>query len=88
MSGSYRDDKVQISRNAQEAARGAGPAQEAGAPGAGAGAKEEVRINGFAQIVAMLEVADPDFRDSLLKRIAQRDPALARSLASDLTKNG
>ena len=43
-----------------------------------------IRINGFAQVVAMLEVADPQFRESLLRRLAQRDPRLARSLRNDL----
>jgi len=43
-----------------------------------------IHINGFAQIVAMLEVADPQFRESLLRRIAQRDPRLARNLRNDL----
>jgi hypothetical protein len=43
-----------------------------------------IRINGFAQVVAMLEVADPQFRESLLRRLAKRDPRLAKNLRSDL----
>ena len=39
--------------------------------------EEKVKIDGFAQVVEMLEVADDDFRESLLKRIGARDPALA-----------
>jgi hypothetical protein len=46
--------------------------------------EQGIRINGFAQVVAMLEVADPQFRESLLRRLAQRDPRLARNLRDDL----
>jgi hypothetical protein len=51
-----------------------------------AGAEAPIKVNGFAQVLAMLQVADEEFRESLLKRLAQRDPALARSLRNDLTK--
>ncbi len=50
----------------------------------GATDEQGIHINGFAQVVAMLEVADPQFRESLLRRLAQRDPRLARSLRNDL----
>jgi hypothetical protein len=43
-----------------------------------------VQIDGFRQIVDMLRVADPAFRDSLLRRLAQRDANLANSLWRDL----
>jgi hypothetical protein len=43
-------------------------------------AQKGIPIDGFAQVVAMLEVADPAFRESLLRRIAQRDPRLAEQL--------
>ena len=39
-----------------------------------------VQVNGLEQVVEMLRFADPAFRDSLLKRITQRDPKLAASL--------
>jgi hypothetical protein len=46
--------------------------------------KDAIRVNGFAQVLAMLQVADPEFRESLLRRLAQRDPQLARQLRSEL----
>ncbi len=46
-----------------------------------------IRVDGFAQIVAMLQVADADFRDSLLRRIAARDPGLADNLRRTLRSN-
>ena len=45
------------------------------------GPKEEgMRINGLQQVVEMLEHADPAFRESLLRRLTQRDPKLAQNL--------
>lgn len=43
-----------------------------------------IPINGFAQVLDMLRVADPVFRESLLKRIGARDARLARQLRDDL----
>ncbi|NBU21243.1 hypothetical protein EBS43_07525 [bacterium] len=45
---------------------------------------DSIPINGFQQIVEMLRVADPSFRDSLLKRLAMKDKNLAFSLKRDL----
>jgi hypothetical protein len=45
---------------------------------------EAIRVDGFAQIVAMLQVADADFRESLLRRLALRDPTLADNLRRTL----
>ena len=45
---------------------------------------DSIPINGFQQIVEMLRVADPTFRDSLLKRLAIKDKNLAFSLRKDL----
>ena len=39
-----------------------------------------IPIHGHRQIVEMLRVADPSFRESLLRRIAARDRELALSL--------
>jgi hypothetical protein len=39
-----------------------------------------VKIDGLQQVVEMLKYADPAFRESLLKRLAQRDPQLAHNL--------
>lgn len=49
--------------------------------------EEQIRVNGYAQVLEMLQIADPDFRESLLRRLAQRDPALARSLRQHLMEN-
>jgi hypothetical protein len=47
----------------------------------GKGPSEEgMRINGLQQVVDLLKTADPAFRDSLLKRLTQRDPQLAQQL--------
>jgi len=46
--------------------------------------EEKVAINGFAQVLEMLRIADPAFRESLLKRLASKDPELARTLRNDL----
>ena len=51
----------------------AGPTQEAAIP-----------IDGFKQVLEMLRIADPAFRESLLRRLAQRDQNLARELRRDL----
>jgi hypothetical protein len=46
--------------------------------------QQGVPINGFQQIVDMLKIADPQFRESLLRRLSVRDLALANSLRRDL----
>ena len=47
----------------------------------GKGPSEEgLRINGLQQVVDLLQFADPAFRESLLKRLTQRDPQLAQQL--------
>jgi hypothetical protein len=43
-----------------------------------------IPIDGFRQIVEMLRIADPKFRESLLRRLAAKDVELARSLRQDL----
>ncbi len=48
------------------------------------GENQEIRIDGRGQILAMLEAADPAFRESLLKRLAARDFDLAKELRSSL----
>jgi hypothetical protein len=45
----------------------------------------QVAVDGFGQILEMLRVADPQFRESLLKRLAARDRQLAADLRSNLT---
>lgn len=58
--------------------------------GAGKDSAEENRIHvdGFRQVLEMLKIADPAFRESLLKRLASRDRELARSLREDLNNMG
>ncbi len=49
------------------------------------GADKQIKVDGFAQVVAMLEVADPEFRESLLRRIAARDWELANNLRAQIS---
>ena len=49
--------------------------------------EEKIRVDGFGQVLALLRVADPAFRESLLKRLAARDPELARNLIRNLGRN-
>ena len=43
-----------------------------------------IRVDGYQQVLEMLQIADPEFRNSLLKRLAAQDPALAESLRKEL----
>ncbi|MBC7385540.1 MAG: hypothetical protein H7301_05160 [Cryobacterium sp.] len=47
----------------------------------------QIKVDGFGQVIALLEVADPSFRDSLINRIAAKDPQLARQIRSTLGMN-
>jgi hypothetical protein len=70
----FKDPKDKV-KAPSAAPQEAGPAQanEAGIP-----------VDGFQQVLEMLQVADPAFRESLLRRLAARDRELARSLRADL----
>ncbi|MBI2712228.1 MAG: hypothetical protein HYX41_05125 [Bdellovibrio sp.] len=46
--------------------------------------QQQIPIDGFKQVLEMLQYADPQFRESLLRRLAQRDRELAQSLRRDL----
>ncbi|MEK6704632.1 MAG: hypothetical protein AABZ06_02485 [Bdellovibrionota bacterium] len=46
--------------------------------------EKRIPINGFRQVLDMLRIADPTFRESLLSRLALRDKALARALRQEL----
>jgi hypothetical protein len=48
--------------------------------------EQPVAVDGFQQILDMLKIADPAFRESLLKRLAARDLNLARNLRRDLDR--
>ena len=41
---------------------------------------EGIKIDGLQQVIELLKYADPVFRESLLKRLSHRDPALVKSL--------
>jgi len=43
-----------------------------------------IAVNGYRQVLEMLRVADPEFRTSLLKRLRERDRALADNLRREL----
>jgi hypothetical protein len=39
-----------------------------------------LKVNGLEQVIELLRHADPAFRNSLLRRLQSRDPALAQKL--------
>ncbi len=45
---------------------------------------EGIKVDGFGQVLAMLQAADPEFRNSIIKRLSQRDPQLAIDLMRKL----
>lgn len=46
-----------------------------------------IKVDGFGQVIALLEVADASFRESLINRIAAKDPQLARQIRATLARN-
>ncbi|MCM2323397.1 MAG: hypothetical protein NDJ90_09065 [Oligoflexia bacterium] len=58
--------------------------QKADAVESGKRAEEQIAVHGFQQVLEMLRIADPAFRESLLRRLAARDIQLAKTLRSDL----
>lgn len=46
-----------------------------------------IKVDGFGQVIALLEVADESFRESLINRIAAKDPHLARQIRATLNQN-
>ena len=42
--------------------------------------EEGIKIDGLQHVIELLKHADPEFRESLLKRLTNRDPQLAKSL--------
>jgi hypothetical protein len=58
-------------------------------PTAEAGTAKEapIKVDGFGQVIALLEVADDSFRESLINRIAAKDPNLARQIRATLSRN-
>lgn len=49
--------------------------------------EDQIKVDGFAQVIQLLQVADSSFRESLLKRLALKDPTLARNLRNYLNSN-
>ena len=43
-----------------------------------------IKVDGFEQVLSMLEIADENFRESLLRRLGAKDPQLARQLRAKL----
>lgn len=46
----------------------------------------QVAVDGFGQVLEMLRIADPAFRESLLKRLANKDRTLAANLRIRLNR--
>lgn len=55
---------------------------------AAAEADAPIRVNGFEQVLQLLQSADREFRESLLRRLGARDPNLAATLRRDLRNLG
>ena len=49
---------------------------------------EGVRVNGFQQVIDLLKTADPEFRESLLRRMMRQDPTMAAQLQAALKRSG
>ncbi len=61
--------------------------QEAANSPAAAPGEAQIKVDGFGQVIALLEVADASFRESLINRIAAKDPSLARQIRATLSRN-
>lgn len=59
-----------------------------GAAAAAEAKDDRIPVDGFAQVIQLLQVADASFRESLLRRLTAKDPALARQLREYLARNG
>lgn len=64
------------------------PHMERQTPAKGTQSAPEPNVDGFDQVLQMLKIADPAFRESLLKRLSARDTELARSLREKLAAAG
>jgi hypothetical protein len=58
------------------------PALNAG----GSEGEAAIPVDGFGQVISLLQVADPAFRESLIGRIAAKDPVLARQIRAALAR--
>ena len=59
-------------------------APESNAPEEENAKAQGIRVDGFQQVVDLLKAADPEFRRSLLMRLASQDPKLVRALQSHI----
>ena len=48
---------------------------------------EAIRIDGRSQVLDLLRAADPEFRESLLRRLSKRDPKLGAYLRQELSED-
>ena len=48
--------------------------------------EDNIKIDGYAQVLEMLQIADESFRESLLRRLAARDRNLAAQLRQQLAE--
>ncbi|MGE0615256.1 MAG: hypothetical protein AB7P04_06420 [Bacteriovoracia bacterium] len=88
MEQSYlRNGKVKVipEKNGKPESQSAG-ARAAGGPTKEAPAPAGVRVNGYQQVLDMLRAADPEFRQSLLRRMAVQDPELVKNLQLELQR--
>lgn len=46
-----------------------------------------IPVDGFGQVISLLQVADEPFRESLIERIAAKDPTLARQIRAALARS-
>lgn len=53
-----------------------------------ADADAPIRVNGFEQVLQLLQSADREFRESLLRRLGARDPNLVATLRKELRNLG
>lgn len=68
-----------MNKDMNKAQRSQSPAPDMQKP-----AEEGIRVDGFEQVLSMLRIADPEFRESLLRRLAGRDRNLAEQLRRKL----
>ena len=64
------------------------PAQDGGQATDPSAKDEQIRVDGYQQVLAMLKIADDEFRASLLKRLNARDPQLAARIMRELRMAG
>lgn len=69
-------------RNQKSLLQEAAIKSSAGAPNE----EEKIKVDGFGQVIALLRHADPEFRQSLLRRLTQQDPRMGASIKAALLR--